>query len=194
MQTPFAALLSAVAVAATSHASLLPRDPTFCPEATIISTSSIGVGELSVELAKLSCGPPANNLKRQVAPSTTRVVAAAAPTNVCNEPCTNACASVGPLPPMAEDCQTIVDAINIFYGSIPTTFEVAANHAQTLTFGTCRFFFENLSAKPVEYCWMSLAQVASAAAAACLPPVQPVQSEGLCLSPTAPWQVGVAHS
>ncbi len=31
---------------------------------------------------------------------------------------TNACANVGPLPPAAEDCQTIVDAINIFYGSI----------------------------------------------------------------------------
>ncbi|KAM5530450.1 hypothetical protein V8D89_015890 [Ganoderma adspersum] len=191
MKTAFAALLTAAVVAATSYASLLPRDSAFCAGATTVSTSSIEVGGKTIEVAKLACGPSVN--KRQAATSTALAVPAPTP-DVCGELCQNVCADNGPLPPTTEDCQTIVDAITILNGSTPSTFLVEANHAQTLTFGTCRFFFENLSLNSVEYCWLSFAQVASAAGSACFPPVQPVNSEGLCLSPDALWQVGAAHS
>ncbi|KAI1787484.1 hypothetical protein LXA43DRAFT_707505 [Ganoderma leucocontextum] len=191
MKTTFAALLSAAAVAATSYASLLPRAPTFCAGATTASTSSIDVGGNTVDLTMLSCGPPVN--KRQD-PTTTAVAAPTPTPDVCGELCENVCADSGPLPPVAEDCAVIVDAITILNGSTPSTFLVEANHAQVLTFGTCSFFFENLSLEPVEYCWLSFAQVASAAGAACFPPVQPIHSEGLCLSPNGLWQVGAAHA
>ncbi|KAI8995199.1 hypothetical protein BD414DRAFT_513030 [Trametes punicea] len=115
-------------------------------------------------------------------------------TNVCNVICTNVCGESGQLPPVSEDCQTLVDSITILNGSVPPTFEVDPDHVQTISFGTCRFFFENVGSVPLEYCWLSLAQTASAAASACLPPVQPVMSEGLCIPSDASWEVGVAHS
>ena len=30
------------------------------------------------------------------------------------------------------------------------------NHVQTITFGTCRFFFQNVGPQPLSYCWTSL--------------------------------------
>ena len=38
-------------------------------------------------------------------------------------------------------------------------FTVDSNHVQTITFGTCRFFFENISPAPLTYCWLSLVRV-----------------------------------
>ena len=35
-------------------------------------------------------------------------------------------------------------------------FDVDPNHAQTLTFGTCRFAFQNFGASTVSFCWLSL--------------------------------------
>ncbi|KAI9058890.1 hypothetical protein FKP32DRAFT_1606375 [Trametes sanguinea] len=115
-------------------------------------------------------------------------------TNVCNEICTTVCGESGQLPPVTEDCATLVDSITILNGQIPPTFEVEPDHVQTITFGTCRFFFENVGPVPLEYCWLSLVQTASASASACLPPTQPVMSEGLCIPSDALWEVGVAHS
>lgn len=128
----------------------------------------------------------------------TATVSAASPTstftNVCNEICTTVCGQSGRLPPISEDCQTLVDSITILNGQIAPTFDVLPNHAQTITFGTCRFFFQNVGTTPLEYCWLSLAQTASAAGNACFPPVQPMSSEGLCIADDAIWQVGAAHS
>ncbi|KAI0363701.1 hypothetical protein BV20DRAFT_93067 [Pilatotrama ljubarskyi] len=128
----------------------------------------------------------------------TETVSAASPsstfTNVCNEICTTVCGDSGRLPPDSEDCATLVDSITILNGQIPPTFDVEPNHVQTITFGTCRFFFENVGPIPLEYCWLSLAQVASASGNACFPPVQPVMSEGLCIPSDALWEVGAAHS
>ncbi|RDX44669.1 hypothetical protein OH76DRAFT_1359250, partial [Lentinus brumalis] len=100
------------------------------------------------------------------------------------------CADLGLLPPVTEDCQQLVNAITILNGQIPPEFTVDANHVQTISFGTCRFFFENVGPQPLTYCWLSLAQTASAAASACLPPSQPVLSEGLCISSDETWEVG----
>lgn len=145
------------------------------------------------------------------------------------------CGQVGQLPPISEDCQTLVNAVTILNGQIGTyqsacmplsssgsligkppvdpDFTVESNHVQTISFGTCRFFFENVSPQPLTYCWLSLvrlhirlpllmlsryadlgvisqAQVASAAAAQCLPPNQPVLSEGLCIARDSTWEVG----
>ncbi|KAH9848219.1 hypothetical protein C2E23DRAFT_844907 [Lenzites betulinus] len=74
------------------------------------------------------------------------------------------------------------------------TFDVEAGHVQTITSGTCRFFFQNNGPLPLEYCWLSLAQTASQAGNACFPPVQPMSSEGLCVSSDSSWEVGAAHS
>ena len=35
------------------------------------------------------------------------------------------------------------------------SFEVDPDHVQTLSFGTCRFFFENFSPFPMSNCWLS---------------------------------------
>ncbi|OBZ72788.1 hypothetical protein A0H81_06963 [Grifola frondosa] len=170
-----------------------------CPGSSLISTSSIAVGNLSVELAMFSCStvtPEQDNLPKPKPTTTSSATPTPSPTptDVCNEICTDVCSDVGQLPPVSEDCATIVDAITIMNGSVAPEFEVDPNHMQQLTFGTCRFFFENVGPSPLSYCWTSLAQVASAAASACLPPVQPVNSEGLCIPSDGLWQVGVAHS
>lgn len=39
------------------------------------------------------------------------------------------------------------------------TFDVQPDHAQTITFGTCRFFFQNVGPTPLEYCWLSLVRI-----------------------------------
>ncbi|TBU28806.1 hypothetical protein BD309DRAFT_957403 [Dichomitus squalens] len=176
------ALVSA-AIAATSYASLLPRDQSFCTDAKTVSTTTIAVGDKEVELTQLSCGTSVT--KRQTATPIP---------NICGEICQNVCSDSGNLPPTTEDCQTIVDAITILNGSVSPTFTVDGGHAQTLTFGTCRFFFENLALDSVENCWLAFGQTAAAAGSACFPPVQPVHSEGLCLSADGLWQVGAAHS
>ncbi|EJF56964.1 hypothetical protein DICSQDRAFT_157655 [Dichomitus squalens LYAD-421 SS1] len=172
------ALVSA-AIAATSYASLLPRDQSFCTDAKTVSTTTIAVGDKEVELTQLSCGTSVT--KRQTATPIP---------NICGEICQNVCSDSGNLPPTTEDCQTIVDAITILNGSVCPTFTVDPNHVQTITFGTCRFFFENLGPDPLTYCWLDFVQIASAAASQCLPPTQPVLSEGLCIARDSTWEVG----
>ncbi|KAI0665477.1 hypothetical protein C8Q78DRAFT_1083925 [Trametes maxima] len=115
-------------------------------------------------------------------------------TNVCGEICTNVCGLSGSLPPTSEDCQALVNSIVILQSDLPPTFDVLPGHVQTIEFGTCRFFFENVGPIPLEYCWRDLGQTASAAGNACFPPVQPVMSEGLCIPSSALWEVGAAHS
>ncbi|KAI0643210.1 hypothetical protein C8Q79DRAFT_928406 [Trametes meyenii] len=115
-------------------------------------------------------------------------------TNVCGEICTNVCGQSGRLPPNNDDCQALVNSIVILQSDLPPTFDVLPNHVQTIEFGTCRFFFENVGPIPLEYCWRDLGQTASAAGNACFPPVQPVMSEGLCIPSSALWEVGAAHS
>ncbi|KIP01533.1 hypothetical protein PHLGIDRAFT_17135 [Phlebiopsis gigantea 11061_1 CR5-6] len=103
---------------------------------------------------------------------------------------TDTCGHIGDLPPISEDCQTIVDSITIMNGSISSTFNVAPNTIEQLTFGTCRFWFQNNSNATLTECWTALAQAASVAESACFPPVQPVQSVGLCTPADASWQIG----
>ncbi|KAI0776867.1 hypothetical protein BD413DRAFT_490977 [Trametes elegans] len=151
-----------------------------------------------------------------VTATTTVLSAPASPSasavDVCGAICTTVCAqpAQNALPPVSEDCAQLVNAITILNGQIPPTFIVAPQHAQTITFGTCRFFFENAAAPgPLEYCWLSLyvrphprwvceavaeAQVASAAGTACFPPVQPITAEALCAPADGAWEVGAAHS
>ncbi|KAI0363703.1 hypothetical protein BV20DRAFT_1039797 [Pilatotrama ljubarskyi] len=169
----FATLLSICAIAAGSYALLPPRaDSAVCVGAQAISTSSIVVNGKNVELTTFSCGASAHaNDGHSFARS-------------------NVCGDSGNLPPTTEDCATIMDAITILNGSISPSFSVDSGHVQTLAFGTCRFFFQNFSPFPMSNCWLAFGQTASAAASACLPPVQPVNSEGLCVAPDASWRVG----
>ncbi|KAH9848217.1 hypothetical protein C2E23DRAFT_889259 [Lenzites betulinus] len=196
----FSTLISVCAVAAGSYALLTPRVETeVCAGARTVSTTSVQVGAKTVELTTFACGaaaPAAVHANDDPAPSATSI-APAAPTptvDVCGEICRNTCGDSGNLPPVTEDCATIMDAITILNGSVSPSFQVPAFHVQTLSFGTCRFFFENDSPFITNQCWLSFGQTASAAASACLPPVQPVNSEGICVAPDASWRIGVAHS
>ncbi|KAI0349840.1 hypothetical protein OH77DRAFT_1525363 [Trametes cingulata] len=194
----FATLLSICAVAAGSYALLPPRaDSAVCTGAKAISTSTIVVNGKNVELTTFSCGASIHADDDPIPTSLVSVptsIASAAPAIPTLNVCSDVCGSSGDLPPTTDDCATIMDAITILNGSISPSFEVDSGHVQTLAFGTCRFFFENFSPFPMSNCWLSFGQIASAAASACLPPVQPVNSEGLCVAPDASWRVGVAHS
>jgi hypothetical protein len=117
------------------------------------------------------------------------------PTNVCNASCKITCNNhAGILPPIREDCAMIEEAITVMAGNIASTFVVDPNHIETLTFGTCSYFFSNLnSKKQLEYCWTSLSSTANAAGAGCFPPHQPFYPEGVCTA-SGSWLVGAAHS
>lgn len=160
-----------------------------CSSTKLVDSSVVTVGGNSVVLSTLACD------------SSARVVEAAAqdtnttdPVDVCGLICNTFCGSLGDLPPTTEDCQTIKDAIQIFAGNAAPTFVVQPSHIQQLTFGTCRFFFENLGSEPEEYCWQDLANTGSAAAAACFPPTNPVNSLASCKAPDGTWELGVSHS
>ncbi|CCL98455.1 uncharacterized protein FIBRA_00453 [Fibroporia radiculosa] len=160
---------------------------TACENRAIISTSNINVDDKVVTWETFGCGSSISarsEFKRQ-----------ANATNVCDGLCTDTCNNLsGDLPPAADDCATIVDAITILNGSIAPTFVVDSQSIQQLSYGTCRYFFENLSDGPLEYCWLALGDMASAAGSACFPPTQPVYSEGICETSTGTWLVGAAHS
>ncbi|OSD00333.1 hypothetical protein PYCCODRAFT_1426585 [Trametes coccinea BRFM310] len=179
--------------------------------ATVVSTATAVTTATATETATETETETATETETETATSATTVVESttdtatvtvtqtASPptstaTDVCGEICTTVCGESGQLPPDSEDCATLVDSITILNGQIPPTFTVEPDHVQTITFGTCRFFFENVGPEPLEYCWLSLAQTASASASACFPPTQPVMSEGLCIASDALWEVGVAHS
>ncbi|OBZ76671.1 hypothetical protein A0H81_03247 [Grifola frondosa] len=116
------------------------------------------------------------------------------PTDVCNEFCTISCGVNGDLPPTTDDCAVIVDAITVLNGAISPTFIVESNHEQQLVYGTCAFFFLNYTPDTLEYCWLSLSEIASEVASACLPPTQPVHSLGYCAPSDGAWSAGVTHS
>ncbi|KAI0653131.1 hypothetical protein C8Q70DRAFT_652536 [Cubamyces menziesii] len=192
----FTALVSVCAIVAGSYALLTPREvSSVCAGAQAVQTSAIDIGSgKTVELTTFSCDHPAVHANDDPSPTSVAPSAPLPTNNVCGELCSNVCGDSGNLPPVTEDCETIVNAITILNGSISPSFEVDPDHVQTLSFGTCRFFFENFSPFPMSNCWLSFVQIASAAADACLPPVQPVNSEGLCVASDATWRIGVAHS
>ncbi|OBZ76678.1 hypothetical protein A0H81_03248 [Grifola frondosa] len=186
----FYSLFVLVAVVATSYAlpnSLRARDE-IC--STVIATFSIAVGDKTVVLTTLGCetdnSTSVETLKARQS--------ATDPTDVCDELCTILCGISGDLPPTTEDCAVVVDAITILNGAISPTFIVESNHEQQLVYGTCAFFFENFSPDTLEYCWLSLSEIGSEAASACLPPTQPVHSLGLCTAGDGTWTAGVGHS
>ncbi|KZV63062.1 hypothetical protein PENSPDRAFT_641439 [Peniophora sp. CONT] len=171
----FTRLLSlAAAVVAVSAAS--------CANPTMVSTNTLPNG---VELSVLSCATAP--LDRRQTNSTA--------TDVCGEICVSSCSSVaGVLPPTTEDCAVIKEAVQIFQGSTSPSFTVLPFHIQQLTFNTCRMFFENLSPVSEQGCWSDLAKDASVAGAACLPPTQPVFSEGDCNALDRTWMIGISHA
>lgn len=63
---------------------------------------------------------------------------------------------MGQLPPVTDDCQTIQNSIQILNAQLATTFSVESGHQETLSFGTCTIFFENLGRFELDYCWSDL--------------------------------------
>ncbi|KAF7416218.1 hypothetical protein PC9H_002483 [Pleurotus ostreatus] len=132
------------------------------------------------------------------------------PIHVCGAPCATSCDNnAGVLPPVDEDCETIDDAIKIFAGESPQSFVVAPQHVETLTSGTCAYFFINFNPVPasagdgtatggnegdIEACWSDLSTDSLAVRTSCFPPAQPFTSGGLCTSSDKSWAVGAAHS
>ncbi|KAI0033923.1 hypothetical protein K488DRAFT_6398, partial [Vararia minispora EC-137] len=135
-----------------------------------------------VELSTLSCGDHVSKRSALVVRDTRDDCGA-----VCTVSCTN---SAGGLPPISEDCEQIVNAVTIYSGLISDDFVVSPFSLAQLTFGTCRYFFENLSSDNATYCWSSFASQASQAGTTCFPPNQPVRSEGDCTSTDGTFIVG----
>ncbi|KAJ8456897.1 hypothetical protein ONZ51_g11848 [Trametes cubensis] len=175
-----------------------PKPTTVTKVSTATATKTATATVTSVTTATATETATSVTTVIQSTTDTATVTVTAAPTstavNVCNEICTTVCGQSGRLPPDSDDCAALVNSITILNGQIPPTFDVEPNHVQTISFGTCRFFFENVGPETLEYCWLAFTQTASAAESACFPPVQPVMSEGLCIPSDALWEVGVAHS
>ncbi|KAI0321241.1 hypothetical protein OF83DRAFT_1100406 [Amylostereum chailletii] len=128
--------------------------------------------------------------------------------DVCGGICNTTCSEVGQLPPTTDDCQVIKDAVAIFQGNACRLFSAIRSahksngdcaaptfiadplHTQQLTFGTCRFFFENLGTDSVEYCWNDLANTGSASASQCFPPSMPFSTLAVCEALDNTWEVG----
>ncbi|KAH9946576.1 immunomodulatory protein [Amylocystis lapponica] len=185
----FLHLISLVAVATTCNALSVPSDGhvhrrSACTSRSVVSTSSVAVGDKTVEVATLSCDDPVTT--RDEPANALRDLS-----DVCDNICTNVCNfDGGVLPPITSDCAIIIDAITILNGSVTDDFSVDPGEMKQLTYGTCRYYFENLSPWTLTYCWTALSQVGSAAGSACFPPTQPNYSEGLCSPADGSWAVG----
>ncbi|GJJ15088.1 hypothetical protein Clacol_009363 [Clathrus columnatus] len=176
-------LFSLVALLAGSAAA------TLCPGASLVSTKTIHVNGIDLTQTIHSC-PGVS--KRQTTTSSSAI------SNVCTTPCNTVCSSAtGILPPIQADCDTIANSFIILESEVNSPFfEVASGTQQTISFGTCSFFFQNLTPGTLAECWTDLGTNGEAAAAACFPPNQPFFPEGLCASadPDLTWNVGVSHS
>ncbi|CCM03004.1 uncharacterized protein FIBRA_05119 [Fibroporia radiculosa] len=184
---PFTTLALTYYALATPNCGLQKR--TACEEGAITLTSTIAVGDKTVTWEKLAC--PGSVSARETTDWVTDVCDGICSVFLGTDTCNN---ESGDLPPELDDCDTIIDAITILNGSIEPTFTVDPGSAEQLTYGTCRFFFENLSNDVLEYCWTALSNVASAAASTCFPPTNPIYSEGICEPSSGAWLVGAAHS
>ncbi|KAI0067525.1 hypothetical protein BV25DRAFT_1912140 [Artomyces pyxidatus] len=200
-----------------------PTSPAaLCPSPTIVSSTQVAVGSNTVTFETLGCPatvtsdkapgilswlrincfpwfPPKPITKTVTATATvTDTVTVAAPTptlvDVTSAPCNIFCGDMGVLPPISDDCAVIENSITILNGVQPATFIVAPSHIQQLTFGTCRVFFENIGGNDLQYTWIALNSTATTAANACFPPVQPVNSLGMCQATDFTWEVGITHS
>ncbi|KIJ32170.1 hypothetical protein M422DRAFT_70709 [Sphaerobolus stellatus SS14] len=117
------------------------------------------------------------------------------PRNVCNANCTVTCNNdVGVLPPVSDDCAAVQASVQIFASELSTTFTTEPNHLESLSFGTCLIFFENLGKTNLDYCWSSLGTVSAIAGGPCFPPTHPPFSEGICKAKDGTWAVGISHS
>ncbi|KAI0031084.1 hypothetical protein K488DRAFT_87144 [Vararia minispora EC-137] len=113
--------------------------------------------------------------------------------NVCGSICNTVCSNAaGNLPPISDDCQMIKNAVQIFQNNNDATFTVAPAATEELVFGTCSFFFTNLSNSTQVACWQDLANSASVSGAACFPPTMPLHSEGDCRALDGTWVLGYA--
>ncbi|KAI0031086.1 hypothetical protein K488DRAFT_52838 [Vararia minispora EC-137] len=162
-----------------TRSSIVRDESATCTNPTVVSTQTAVVGNNTVLLEVLAC--PASVL--------------AANTNglVANGNVTCGQDALGQLPPTSSDCQVIIESIQIFEGNSSPTFVVDPLHIQQLTFGTCRFFFENLGSVSLEYCWQDLANMGSLAATSCFPPVQPQNTLAICEALDTSWEVGCVH-
>ncbi|GJJ10681.1 hypothetical protein Clacol_004908 [Clathrus columnatus] len=168
-------------LAACVVASLAVNPATRCDDARLVKSQSIPTSGGAVSLKAFSCAP-----KGAVKRDSSSIV------NLQGEICTNSCNSdAGNLPPVADDCNQIREAIQILggVGAIDPTFNLGGYGQQNLTFDTCTFFFTNNLPSEIEFDWSDFGNDANQAASACFPPVMPLHSEGLCSAINGEWSV-----
>ncbi|KAJ8508841.1 hypothetical protein ONZ45_g8903 [Pleurotus djamor] len=180
--TAFAATIPEINVAKiASHAQ--------CNNPELVHNATIAVGDKLVLLTSIQCAPTTTESKLSSTPTPTPTPSA--PVHVCGASCTTLCNNdAGVLPPTSED----YIFWKIFKNQGPTSFVVSPFHMETLSFGSCSYFFMNTSDHDLESCWDDLANTGDAAGAACFPPHQPFTSEGLCSSSDGQWSIGAAHA
>ncbi|KAF4583899.1 hypothetical protein EYR40_002397 [Pleurotus pulmonarius] len=176
-----------------------PKPPTATSTKTIAKPTSTFLSE------SFSSAAPSSTLAE---PTPIPSPPPSGPVHVCSAPCATSCDNdAGVLPPVDEDCEAIDNAIEIFSGESPQTFVVAPQHVETLSSGTCSYFFVNYNPVPasagdggnegdIEACWSDLVWSTNSLAVrkSCFPPAQPFTSGGLCTSSDKSWAVGAAHS
>ncbi|KAF8586621.1 hypothetical protein K439DRAFT_936946 [Ramaria rubella] len=195
-------LITVAALATVGFADIFPGEG--CLDALLVREQELLFGDQSITYRSHSCGPSYipgfgifdfpplcyifDTCIQQPPPPPP-------PKNVCGVSCETSCNNtVGTLPPVTDDCQSITDSLQVFQEQLNPTFVVAPGHVETLTFGTCNLFFQNLGLTELIYCWSDLSTQAQADEAACFPPVHPPFSEGLCTSSDGTWAVGASHS
>ncbi|TFK95700.1 hypothetical protein BDV98DRAFT_371768 [Pterulicium gracile] len=170
-----------------------PSRPPPAPSSTSCSSDAVSTSSSAPLTSSASIS---SAVVTSAAPSTTPSVPAG-PVDVTYESCLTRCSgTAGNLPPTAEDCKAIQDAIALFVPEGLDSFYVEPQHIQALTFGTCTYYFFNQSqAKLMIYSFTSMNITATAAGKTCFPPVHPFFGEGLCSGvDNADWMTGVGHS
>ncbi|KAH9939516.1 hypothetical protein B0H21DRAFT_36783 [Amylocystis lapponica] len=141
-------LASLVALAASCNGLVVPsghiQQRSACTSYTVVSTSYVVVGNDTVDITTLACDNAVTT--REEPPNALREFADG---DVCGDICTNVCNFAGGvLPPEADDCAVIVDAITILDGDIEDDFIVGAGEVKQLTYQTCRYFLRTSATRP----------------------------------------------
>lgn len=212
----YVATFATLCVLGTATAITATVPSSTCPGATLISTAQLPAGDVTINYAQFQCSdttavvssgasvtiglnlnsilcvllgidcPPPPPPPPKLPPS---------PKNECGASCSISCNNntAGTLPPIASDCQTIVNSFTVFADQL-STFTVEGGHMETLSFGTCNIAFQNFGSETLEYCWSDFGTVATNDGNACFPPNAFSFGAGVCTGYDGLWAVTETHS
>ncbi|THH06180.1 hypothetical protein EW146_g9696 [Bondarzewia mesenterica] len=175
-------------------------NPARCPNAQLLHSDYIAVGENKVTYATFSCDHSAVNASALAGRSLQPVSSFAArdatectdPVNCrCGQTCVATCNANTVNAPTLSNCQTLGQALKIVGVStgIGQTFFVNPGNAVLFFFGDCGFEWDNLNTKTtIEYCWDDFANTEATLYNVCLA-AGSTNKGGSCLSVTDDWQL-----